>query len=110
MQIACNKQNQALVMALNGRLDRLGAMEFEKTFSEWQKKGELLFVIDMKDVEYISSAGLRSFLFASQQLKGSNGQFRLCNMSKSVHEIFTISGFDSLFPVYQSYADAMKFN
>jgi len=109
MQIICDKHDKALVMALSGRMDRVAAMEFEKAFTEWLKNGERCFVVDMKDLEYISSAGLRSLLSANQQLKDSNGQIRLCNVSGLVKDVFVISGFESLFSMYHSYADAVKF-
>jgi len=109
MQIICNKHERALVMALTGRMDRIAALEFDKSFTEWLKNGERYFVVDMKELEYISSAGLRSLLSANQQLKDSNGQIRLCNVGGLVKDVFVISGFESLFPMYHSFADAVKF-
>ena len=96
-------------MALSGRMDRVAAMEFDKAFTEWLQNGERCFVVDMKGLEYISSAGLRSLLSASQQLKDSNGQIRLCNVGGLVKDVFVISGFESIFSMYHSYADAVKF-
>ena len=108
MQITCNKHDKALVMAFRGRMDRIAALEFEKSFAEWLKNGERCFVVDMMNLEYISSAGLRSLLSVNQQLKDSNGQIRLCNVSGLVRDVFAISGFESLFSVYNSLADAVK--
>lgn len=110
MQIICNKHDQALVMAVKARLDRIAALEFDKTIAELIKTGERYFVVDMRDLEYISSSGLRSLLAASQQLKDCNGQIRLCNVGGVIKEVFKISGFDSLFPVNQTYAEAVKFS
>jgi len=110
MDIICSKQGKALVMTLKGRMDRIAALEFDKVFAEWREKGEMLFVVDMQDLGYISSAGLRSLLAANQQLKDNNGQIRLCNLGGLVKEVFVISGFDSLFPLYASPAEATKFN
>lgn len=109
MQIIGNKHDKALVMALWGRMDRIAALEFDKSFAEWLKNGERCFVVDMMNLEYISSAGLRSLLSANQQLKDCNGEIRLCNVGGLVREVFVISGFESLFPVYKSLADAVKF-
>ena len=110
MQIICNKHERALVMAFMGRMDRIAALEFDKSFTEWLKNGERCFVVDMMNLEYISSAGLRSLLSANQQLKDSNEEIRLCNVGGLVREVFVISGFESLFPVYNSLAAAVKFN
>jgi len=110
MQIICDKHDKALVMALSGHMDRVAAMEFDKAFTECLKNGERCVVVDMKDLEYISSAGLRSLLSANQQLKDNNGQIRLCNVGGLVKDVFVISGFESLFSMYHSYADAVKFN
>ena len=109
MQIICDKHDKVLVMVLSGRMDRIAAMEFDKAFTEWLKNGERCLVVDMKDLEYISSAGLRSLLSANHQLKDNNGQIRLCNVGGLVKEVFVISGFESLFSMYNSYAAAVKF-
>jgi len=97
-------------MALSGRMDRPAAMDFEKTFAEGLKNGERCFVVDMQDLEYISSAGLRSLLSAKQQLQNIHGEVRLCNIGGLVKEVFVISGFESLFPEYRSLEDAVKFS
>jgi len=110
MQITCNKHKQALVMELLGRMDRIASLEFDKSFAEWLKGGERCFVLEMKGLEYISSAGLRSLLAANQQAKDNNGQVRLCNVGGLVREVFVISGFESLFSMYNSFADALKFD
>ncbi len=109
MQIICDKHGQALVMALSGRMDRIAALEFDKSCADSFKAGERCFVVDLKGLEYISSAGLRSLLAVNQQLKANNGQIRLCNVSGLVKDVFVISGFESLFPMYHSCASALKF-
>jgi anti-anti-sigma factor len=109
MEINCQKQDKALVMTLRGRMDRVAAMEFDRSFSEYLKKDERKFVVDMEGLEYVSSAGLRSLLAANQQLQDNKGQIRLCNVNGLVKEVFAVSGFESLFDVYPSLAEAVNF-
>ncbi len=52
-------------------------------------------VIDFRDVTYVSSAVLR-VLLSGQKEVGQDGSFSIINMTKSVHEIFTTTGFDSV--------------
>ena len=88
-------------------MDRIAAAEFDKAITERLRLGERNIVVDLAGLEYISSAGLRSFLAASQQLK-DEGQIRLCALGGLVREVFNISGFESIFHVYPSVEEALK--
>ena len=109
MQIAIEEKEKALLIRLTGHMGHGSVDELARVFDEWLGKGRQNFIVDMSRLQYISSAGLRSMLSASQQVKDSNGQIRLCNVCGLVKDVFVISGFESLFPMYHSYAAAVKF-
>ena len=78
-----------------GRLDasqQAKAEEFLEGVSEAR-------VVDLKDLEYISSAGLGVLLAVQKRLKGSGGGLKLVNASKHIHDIFRFSGFDRIFEI-----------
>ena len=58
MEVKTNKENEKLTVEVSGRLDTLTAPEFESKV-EPELSGVKDLVIDLKDLEYISSAGLR---------------------------------------------------
>jgi anti-anti-sigma factor len=108
MEIEALKQQDALVLRPKGHMETATAAEFEQECLKWIEKGEKLLLIDMVGLEYISSAGLRSILYAAKQLKAKQGQIRFCNLSGVVQEVFSISGFTSMFSIYDTYEDALN--
>ena len=56
-------------------------------------------VIDMGQLDYISSAGLGVLLRTHKRLMGEGGGIRLVKVSPHINDIFTYSGFDKLFDI-----------
>lgn len=65
-------------------------------------------IIDFKDLDYISSAGLRVILKATKAIKREDGQIMLCSMQDYVKEVFEIAGFDSFLPIVDTMDDALN--
>ncbi len=59
-------------------------------------------LVDLKDLVYISSAGLRSLLSFAKIIKGKSGRLGFCNLQPMVAEVFHISGFDRMLSVYEN--------
>ena len=108
MKIHATKEGNAIVMSLEGRLDAVASSEFERTLSDWISKGDHHFLLNFTDLEYISSAGLRSILATSKKLKETQGKIVLTGLHGPVEEVFKISGFLSLFRVFATAEAALK--
>ena len=93
MTINTERQDAALTVALEGRLDTTTAPELEKALTEALDGVEAL-TIDLEKLEYISSAGLRVLLSAQKKIR-ENGDGRLVvrNASDLVKEVFEVTGF-----------------
>ena len=65
-------------------------------------------IIDFKDLDYISSAGLRVILKATKALKREDGKMLLCDMQDYVKEVFEIAGFDSFLPIVGTMDDDLQ--
>ena len=88
---------KTLNVALAGRLDTITAPGLLEIYRKAESKGGYDDIcIDMKELEYISSAGLRVLLIMRKALTDSN-RFNLINMSDSVKEIIETTGFDTIF-------------
>ncbi|MBQ1526389.1 MAG: STAS domain-containing protein [Lachnospiraceae bacterium] len=88
---------QTLHVTLAGRLDTITAPGLLALYREAESKGGYNDIcIDMKELEYISSAGLRVLLIMKKAL-ADNGGFNLINMNNSVKEIIETTGFDTIF-------------
>jgi anti-anti-sigma factor len=108
MNIAANKESNALVVTVSGRMDAVTAPEFEKSIAAFIAQGEKAFVINLSGLEYISSAGLRSILASAKRLKEQNGKIIFSGLQGHVKEVFAISGFQGIFKIYDSDAEGLK--
>lgn len=107
MQIVTNKLDQAMVLEISGRMDVIAAMEYEKAITTCLQHGDRKFVVDLNALDYISSAGLRSLLTTAKKVKEAKGTVNFCNVKGVVKEVFAMSGFDSILPVFKSVKDAL---
>ena len=96
MQIKKELENNVLVLALEGRLDTVTAPELEREIIDLSGVTDL--VIDMKNLEYISSAGLRVILKA-QKTMNTQGSMKLKNVGESIMEVFEITGFSDILTI-----------
>ena len=91
MTINKEKNNGILTLAIEGRLDTVTAPELEKVVNEETADVREL-ILDMKGLEYISSAGLR-VLLAAQKKMNKQGVMKLTDVCDAVMEVFEMTGF-----------------
>jgi anti-anti-sigma factor len=108
MEIHRNKEKGMIIVSVKGRMDAITSVDFEKYLSEWISNGENQFFIDLSEMDYISSAGLRSILKVSKQLQMRNGKMIFAGLQDSVREVFRISGFETIFQIRKTMEEAMN--
>ncbi len=92
------KHGEELIVALVGRLDTVTSVEFTNTLSKEEIK-EAKVVIEAKDLEYISSAGLRALLALKKSLATSNKELEIHNLNPVCQEVFKVTGFSNILTV-----------
>lgn len=102
MKVTTRKEKQVVVVSVQGRLDAVTAPELERNLSALIGQGEMLFLLNMNELEYISSAGLRSILATAKRLKEKQGKIVFAGLGSTVKEVFKISGFLSIFTAFDS--------
>ena len=107
MQIKTSNIDQAVVLEITGRMDVIAAMEYEKAITACLQNGDRKFVVNLNALDYISSAGLRSLLTTAKKVKESKGTVNFCNVRGVVKEVFAMSGFDSMLPIFKSVKEAL---
>ncbi len=107
MELNGIKAKEYLVLEVSGRMDALTAPQFEAACDEWLKASEKRMVVDMTALEYISSAGLRAILAVAKKLKAQGGELSFCALRGIVAEVFSVSGFAKLLPVFTTREEAL---
>jgi anti-sigma B factor antagonist len=108
MEITERKTGDVVTLSLSGRLDTTTANTFETKILAQIEAGDRRFIIDLEQLDYISSAGLRVLVLAGKRLDSGKGKIVLCSLKDPVREVFDIVGFSSTFPVYPSHDDALR--
>lgn len=85
-------ENKTVTICASGRLDTTTAPQFEAVVDEALPEAEEL-VLDFKELEYISSAGLRVILKAQKAMNSAKGAMKLVHVNEDIMEVFDITGF-----------------
>jgi anti-sigma B factor antagonist len=110
MDIQVETSGAATLVVPAGRLDFGAAPAFEKKLEQvfaGAQKGSIV-IIDGARLEYVSSAGLRVFLVAARTAQQRGVSFALCALMPAVRDVFKLSGFSRIIPVYEDRAAALS--
>ena len=107
MEVTQTQQDGIVILGLKGRLDSNTSDDFEKKLLGLILAGETRLVLDFKELDYISSAGLRVLLKAAKELKRNNGRLAFCCLKDYIREIFELSGFVSFFPIHATLEESL---
>ncbi len=100
MKLATEQRDGVAVVAVKGRLDVSSSPDFIEAMQAAEKQPT---VLDMSGLEYLSSAGLRALHLAKKALP----QLAVFGFNDFCSEIYEVSGFASIVPVYASLDDAL---
>lgn len=101
MNISAQQQGKLWVITIQGRLDTIGAPEFDREMAQYLEQPAEGYLLDLSGMEYISSAGLRSLLVVAKRLGNTGQKLVLCGLNELANEVFDISGFKTLFTICQ---------
>ncbi len=94
LNIQKKQDNSTLTIILSGRLDSSTSSQLETTINESINQIDYL-ILDMKDLDYISSAGIRVLISTQKKLNESQ-KFVIKNVCEEIQEIFDITGLSSM--------------
>ena len=110
MNVSTRKFGDAVVLKVVGRLDQDTCEAFRGDLSKVVEANAGHgggVVLDLSQLEYVSSAGLRCFMLASRQAKASQGRIFVAALQPMVAEIFQISHFNLVFQVFPGVREAL---
>ena len=96
MKIEKITKDGIVTIQIDGRLDTTTAPDLEEVIGNLEGVTDLVF--DLKNLEYISSAGLRIILKA-QKIMNTQGSMKLIGVSDSVMDVFDITGFSDILTI-----------
>jgi anti-anti-sigma factor len=106
MNITDETLDGAAVVHLEGNLDTTTAPEVMAHLDALIEAGTTTLIIDFAAVDFVSSAGLRVLLATAKKLR-PDGSLRLYGLNDSVREVFDVSGFSTIIPIFDDQAAAL---
>ncbi len=108
MDININEHPDALVVSVAGRIDASNSPEIEKEIATHTAAARTVVVLDLQGMEYMSSAGLRVVLISAKNLKAKGQDLFISGLNGSVKDVFELSGFYSIFRIFQTVEEALS--
>jgi anti-sigma B factor antagonist len=109
MDLSPRQFADATVLSPGARIDHASSEAFrESLLAELARgAGAGLVVLDMSRVQYVASTGLRAVLVGAKQVKAQGGTLLLAGLQPLVKEVFDITRFTSMFPVFPTVGEAL---
>ena len=103
------KENKSVsIIALKGAVDGYTLPKFEEETNNLLNAKRYKLIIDCKDLNFISSAGVGVLIVLHSKLVSQNGDIKLVNMSPEVYEIFRLLGFSNVFRILNNEREALE--
>lgn len=100
MDITTTVSEDATVITVVGSIDATTVVEFEEAWKKVLTVGAPKIIIDFKEVDYISSAGLRGVLIIAKTCKAQNIALAFVGLKAMVADIFKLSGFFTILKTF----------
>lgn len=97
----------AVLVSASGRIDLSNAENFKDALSAALSKARSALILDLSGVDYISSAGLRALMIVFKAGKAEGKAFAIAALQPLLLEIFTISRFNLVFPLFDTVRQAL---
>jgi anti-sigma B factor antagonist len=108
MEIQTKQLKRVDLVEVSGRVDSNSAAQLENTLQAITGAKRYRIVVDMQNLEYISSRGLRALITALKETRRWNrGDVRLCNMPFRIKEVFDLTGLTPQFRAFDNAVDAV---
>ena len=107
-QIKWSRRKGVLIAMPVGRIDGGNHLAYQNSLEFGIEPEENALILDCAQLGFISSAGLRLCLIIGKQFNQPGKAFGICNLSDSIQDIVTVSGFDKILSIYKRGARPSK--
>jgi anti-anti-sigma factor len=99
LELSSEVANGLAIFRIVGKIDGSTVANLESSVSAVIHGGSSRVIFDMREVTYISSAGLRGILSTAKQATAAKGGLAIFGVQPAVNEVFEVSGFQSIIPI-----------
>ncbi len=107
MNITEREQDGVTIFVLDGRVDSEGAVDLDLALQTATSEDKYKLVLDMSQVRYINSSGLRTLADILTQCQQNEGDLKLVDLNPKVQRVLQIIGFDKFFTIYDTLDNAL---
>ncbi|MEA5079087.1 MAG: STAS domain-containing protein [Anaerolineaceae bacterium] len=108
MEITTSQFKHCDLVKVSGRIDSSTAPKFAEELAKVTTGGRFKIVIDMSDVQFLSSAGLRVLISTLKNCKRYNrGDVVLASVPANILSVFDLAGFTSIFKIFEDVTAAV---
>jgi len=100
-------RNHISIIKVGGYIDTTTSSELERALDSLLKQGRFFIIVDLGNVDYISSAGWGIFISEIKSIRENGGDLKLVRMVPDVYEIFELLEFHHILDVYDSVDEAV---
>ncbi len=102
------EENGVTVIRMEGRFDSAISEHFKQSIKSLCDNGQINYVIDMKDVNYIDSSGLGGIVASLRQIRQMNGELKVSCLNEQVRSIFQLTRCHRLIEIYDDTKTAVS--
>ena len=107
MEITTRETGDVMVVDLSGRLDSQASGSAADELTRVTRVGKTKILLNLRDLEFIGSAGLGVLVCTAKQLQAKNGTLMVCHANRVVKEVMKHSGFESFLQMHDTEEDAL---
>lgn len=98
--------NNIRLIKLKGKLDIIGTGEIENKFAGFCGGENIRVVVELSDVEFLSSIGIRLLTLTAKSVASRGGKMVLLNPTPDVHHVLDVTGIPAVIPVHSHFESA----
>ncbi len=100
-------EHDVWLISVGGRLDQESTTEFENEVINILAEGRTRLLVDLSQVTYVNSGGLRCLVTIWRQAREKSGDVCLVNINENIDQVFSMVGFDKVFNIFDDLDSAL---
>lgn len=106
--VAFRQNDNIQILDLYGELDAHTAPELEAALQQCLREGRYQILVNGRNLDYISSAGLGVFMAYIEEIREKGGDLKIAELKPNVYNVFDLLGFPLLFDIVNTEAEALE--